>query len=141
MGQLLYDKLNSFGRLDLSTAGTPLTFPDILDLDGAEVSRMTVDLKRAGAAPAVSGAPTAAGVTVSVEGSNDAAFAAKEVIGQRAVSLADLRDLTEGKGRVAISTNRYRYIRVSVAKTFTGGTTPAFTAGQFEALVNSYLGK
>jgi hypothetical protein len=136
MPQFLYDQLNSFGKLDLSGAGT--VFPDALNLDGADISRMTVDLKVAGAVPAVSGAPTAAGLTVSVEGSLDAGFAAKEVIGQR---LIPLDALAAGKGSVAVSPNRYKYVRVAISKTFTGGTSPAFTAGQIEALVNSYEGK
>jgi hypothetical protein len=136
MGQFLYDKLNSFGQLNLATSA--LVFPDVLDLDGADVSRMTVDVKLAGAVPAVSGAPTAAGITVSVQGSNTEAFSASEVIGQRAVPLADL---AAGKGSVAISPNRYRYVRVAITKNFTGGTSPAFSAGLVEAFVNSYLGK
>jgi hypothetical protein len=135
MPQFIYDKLNSFGQLDLSGSGT--AFPDVLDLGGADISRMTVDIKIAGAAPAVSGAPTAAGLTVSVEGSNDAAFASKEAVGQRLIPLAVL---AAGEGSVAVSPNRYRYVRVSVAKTFTGGTSPAFSAGLVEAFVNSYLG-
>jgi hypothetical protein len=136
MPQFLYDQLNSMGKLDLSVTGT--VFPDVLNLDGADISRMTVDLKIAGAVPAVSGAPTAAGLTVSVEGSLDAGFAAKEVIGQR---LVPLDALAAGKGSVAVSPNRYQYVRVVIAKTFTGGTSPAFSEGIIEALVNSYEGK
>ena len=136
MGQFLYDQLNSFGKLDLS--GSVLTFPDMLNLDGASIGRMTVDIKIAGAEPAVSGEPTAAGITVSVQGSNDSAFAANEEIGRRLVPLAVL---TAGEGSVAVSPGRYRYVRVVIAKTFTGGTSPAFTAGLIEALVNSYGGK
>jgi hypothetical protein len=132
----LYDKLNSFGRLDLSGSGTQ--FPDSLDLGEADISRMTVDIKVAGALPAVSGSPTAAALTVSVQGSNDAAFGTTEVIGQRAVPLDAL---AAGKGSVAISPNRYRYVRVTAAKSFTGGTSPAFSSGLVEAFVNSYLGK
>lgn len=136
MGQFLYDKLNSFGQLDLSGAGT--SFPDVLDLEGAEISRMTVDIKIAGAVPAVSGSPTAASVTVSVQGSLDAAFTSSEVIGQRVIPLDVLAD---GKGSVAVSPNRYRYVRVGITKSFTGGSSPAFSAGLVEALVNSYMGK
>jgi hypothetical protein len=136
MPQFLYDRLNSFGQLDLSGAGTE--FPDVLNLDGADISRMTVDIKIAGAEPAVSGAPTAAGITVSVQGSNDSTFTANETIAQR---LIPLDVLSAGKGSIAVSPNRYRYVRVAVAKTFSGGTTPAFTAGLIEALVNSYEGK
>jgi hypothetical protein len=136
MGQFIYDKLNSFGKLDLSTAAA--AFPDVLDLNGADISRMTVDVKLAGAVPAVSGAPTAASITVSVEGSNDAAFASKEVVGQRVLPLAVLK---AGEGSVAVSPNTYRYVRVGITKSFTGGTTPAFSAGLIEAFVNSYLGK
>jgi hypothetical protein len=135
MGQFIYDKLNSFGKLDLSGSGT--AFPDTMDLGDADISRMTVDVKIAGAVPAVSGAPTAAGLTVSVQGSNDA-FTTNEVIGSRLIPLDVLK---AGKGSVAVSPNRYRYIRVMVAKTFTGGTSPAFSAGLIEAFVNSYLGK
>ena len=136
MGQFLYDKLNSFGQIDLS--GGVLTFPDVLNLDGADISRMTVDIKLAGAEPAVSGAPTSAGITVSVEGSDSDSFSTKEVIGQRLIPLAAL---SAGTGSVAVRPNRYQYVRVSFTKTFTGGTTPAFTAGRIEALVNSYEGK
>jgi hypothetical protein len=138
MPQFLYDQLNSFGVIDLSTSGATLTFPDVLNLDGAEIGRMTVDVKIAGALPAVSGAPTAVAVTLAVTGSNDSTFTANEVIAQRDVPLATL---SAGKGSVAVSPNRYRYIRVAVTKKFTGGTSPAFTAGQIEALVNSYEGK
>jgi hypothetical protein len=134
--QFIYDKFNSFGQIDLS--GAVLTFPNVLDLEDADLSRMTVDVKIAGALPAVSGAPAAAGITVSVQGSNDSAFAANEVLGQRLIPLAALK---EGKGSVAVGPNRYRYVRVVFTKTFTGGTTPSFTAGQIEAFVNSYLGK
>jgi hypothetical protein len=136
MPQFIYDRLNSFGRLDLSGSGT--AFPDVLNLDGADISRMTVDVKIAGAVPAVSGGPAAAGITVSVQGSDDPAFTANEVLGQRYIPLDAL---SAGKGSVAVSPNRYRYVRVAVAKTFSGGTTPAFTAGLVEALVNSYEGK
>jgi hypothetical protein len=136
MGQFLYDQLNSFGQLDLAGAGT--LFPDVLNLDVADIGRMTVDLKIAGAEPAVSGAPTAAGITVSVQGSNDSTFTANEVIGQR---LIPLDVLAAGKGSVAVSPGRYQYVRVAVSKTFTGGSSPAFTAGLIEALVNSYEGK
>ena len=140
MPQLLYDQLNSFGKLDLS--GSALAFPDTLNLDGANIGRMTVDIKIAGAKPAVGGtaAPTAAGVTVSVEGSNDSAFAAKEEIGRRAVPLFP-DAAADGNERVAVSPSRYKYVRVAIAKTFTGGTAPVFTAGLIEALVNSYEGK
>jgi hypothetical protein len=138
MGQFLYDKLNSFGQLDITGLGTGTPFPDVLNLDGADVSRMTVDIKIAGAAPAVSGAPTAAGVTVSVQGSNDPAFSASEVIGQRLI-LLDV--LSAGEGSVAVSPSRYKYVRVVAAKYFSGGTTPAFSAGLIEAFVNSYQGK
>jgi hypothetical protein len=99
---------------------------------------MTVDIKIAGAVPAVSGAPTSSALTVSVQGSDDPAFGSFEVVGQRAIPL-DL--LAAGKGSVAVSPNGYRYIRVGAAKTFTGGTAPAFSAGTVEAFVNSYLGK
>jgi hypothetical protein len=136
MPQFLYDQLNSFGQINLS--GGVLIFPDTLNLDGANIGRMTVDIKIAGVKAAVSGAPTAAGLTVSIQGSNDSAFAANEVIGQRLVPLAVLN---AGEGSVAVSPNRYKYVRVVIAKTFTGGTTPAFSAGQIEALVNSYEGK
>jgi hypothetical protein len=132
----MYDRLNSFGQLDLSGGGT--AFPDVLDLGGADISRMTADIKIAGALPAVSGAPTTAGLTVTVEASDDPAFGAAEAVGQRYIPL-DV--LSAGKGSVAISPNRRRYVRVKAAKTFTGGTTPAFTAGLVEAFVNSYMGK
>jgi hypothetical protein len=136
MPQLTYDKLNSFGVLDLS--GSVLIFPNVIDLAGADISRKTVDIKIAGAVPAVSGAPTAAGITVNVQGSDSSAFSTSEVIGQRAIPLATLAD---GKGSVAVSPNKYRYVRVSIVKNFTGGTSPAFSAGMIEALVNSYEGK
>ncbi|MDR2662711.1 MAG: hypothetical protein LBC31_06910 [Treponema sp.] len=136
MPQFIYDKLNSFGQLDLSGSGT--AFPDTMDLGDADISRMTVDIKIVGAVPAVSGAPTAANLTVSVQGSNDSAFSATEVLGQRIIPLAVL---AAGEGRVAVSPNRYRYVRVTVAKTFTGGTSPAFSAGLIEAFINTYLGK
>jgi hypothetical protein len=136
MGQFLYDKLNSFGQLDLS--GSETAFPDILDLDGADINRMTVDIKIAGAVPAVSGAPTAAALTVSVQGSDDPAFGSFEVVGQRAIPLDAL---AEGKGSVAVSPNEYRYIRVGAVASFSGGTSPKFGAGMVEAFVNSYLGK
>jgi hypothetical protein len=138
MGQFVYDRLNSFGQLDITGLGTGTPFPDTLNLDGADISRMTVDFKIAGAAPAVSGGPAAAGITVSVQGSLDSTFAANEVIGQRTI-LLDV--LSAGKGSVAVSPNRYKYVRVVAAKYFTGGTTPAFTAGKLEALVNSCGGK
>jgi hypothetical protein len=109
-----------------------------MDLGDADISRMTVDVKIAGALPAVSGAPTAAFLTVSVVGSIDAAFAATEVIGSRVIPLATLK---AGEGSVAVGPNRYRYLKVTAAKSFTGGTSPAFSAGLVEAFVNSYLGK
>jgi hypothetical protein len=99
---------------------------------------MTVDVKIAGAVPAVSGAPTSATLTVSVQGSDDEAFTVNETVGQRAIPL-DV--LAAGQGSVAVSPNKYRYVRVAAAKSFTGGTTPAFSAGLVEALVNSYEGK
>jgi hypothetical protein len=136
MGQFVYDQLNSFGTLDLSGAGA--AFPDTLDLDGADISRMTADIKIAGALPAVSGAPAAAALTVTVEGSDAPAFGSFEVVGRRDIPLDAL---AAGKGSVAVSPNGCRYIRVRIAKTFTGGTSPAFSAGVVEAFVNSYLGK
>jgi hypothetical protein len=125
MGQFIYDKFNSFGRIDLS--GSDAQFPDVLNLGGAEIGRMTVDIKIAGAAPAGGTA-----VAVSVQGSDDEAFTTSEVIGRRAIPLADLE---AGRGEVAVNPNDYKYVRVAVAKTGT------FTAGVLEALVNSYQGK
>jgi hypothetical protein len=136
MPQFIYDNFYSFGGLVLAGAGT--AFPDTIDLEDADISRMTVDIKIVGAVPAVSGAPTAANLTVSVQGSADAAFTANEVIGQRVIPLAVL---AAGKGSVAVSPNRYRFLRVVVTKTFSGGTSPAFSAGLIEAFINSYLGK
>jgi hypothetical protein len=137
MGQFLYDRLNSFGQVDLSVSGDP-AFPDTLDLAGAGIGRMTVDIKVAGAAPAVSGAPAAAGITVTVEGSDDPGFTSSEAVCSRAIPLAVL---AAGKGSVAVSPNRLRYFRAKIKKYFTGGTSPAFTSGLIEALVNSYEGK
>jgi hypothetical protein len=125
MPQFLYDQLNSFGQIDLSAAVT--VFPDSLDLAGADIGRMTVDVKIAGAAPA-----GGTSLTLAVQGSNDSTFTANEVIGQRVIPLAAL---AAGKGSVAVSPNRYRYVRVTITKTGT------FTAGLIEALVNSYEGK
>jgi hypothetical protein len=125
MGQFLYDKLNSFGTLDLSGSGT--AFPNVLNLGDARIGRMTVDLKLAGAAPA-----GGTSLTVTVQGSAVEAFTASEVIGTRVIPLTDL---AAGKGRVAVNPNGYPYVRVTVTKTGT------FTAGAIEALVNSYEGK
>jgi hypothetical protein len=99
---------------------------------------MTVDIRIAGSVPAVSGAPTAARLTVTVEGSDDAAFSSKEAVGQRVIPL-DV--LAAGEGSVAVSPNRYRYLRAGAVKSFSGGTSPAFSAGLVEAFVNTYLGK
>jgi hypothetical protein len=124
MPQFIYDKLNSFGKADLASAAA---FPDVIDLAGSGVDRMTVDLKMAGAAAAGGTA-----VTLTVAGSDDPAFGTSQVLGSRAFTL---KEINGGTGRVAINPNRYRYLKVTFAKTGT------FTAGTVEALVNSYLGK
>jgi hypothetical protein len=125
MGQFLYDKLNSFGQADLS--GGDVAFPDTLNLDGADIGRMTVDIKVAGDAPA-------GGTSLEAEvlGSDDPVFGSNEVIGQRSIPLADLAG---GKGKIAINPNRYQYVKVTFTKTGT------FSAGLVEAFVNSYQGK
>jgi hypothetical protein len=125
MPQFILDKLNSFGQVNLSGAGT--AFPDTLNLDGAEIGRMTVDIKVAGATPA-----GGTGITATVQGSNDEAFGTSTVLGQRVITLADL---TTGKGKIAISPSRFQYVRVTLTKSGT------FTAGLVEAYVNSYEGK
>jgi hypothetical protein len=124
MPQFTYDRLNSFGKATLSS---DTAFPDIIDLAGSDVSRMTVDLKMAGTAAA-----GGTSVTLSVLGSNDSSFTTSETLGTKTVALADIN---KGTGRVAISPNRYRYLKVTFTKSGT------FTAGAVEALLNSYLGK
>jgi hypothetical protein len=123
--QFIYDKLNSFGQVDLS--GSDTEFPETLDLEDADISRMTVDIKTAGTVAA-----GGTGITVSVAGSNDSAFGTSETLGSRTVALADIN---KGTAKIAVSPNRYRYVKVTITKSGT------FTAGVVEAFVNSYLGK
>jgi len=125
MVQLIYDKLNSFGQADLS--GADVEFPDTIDLVDAQVDRMTVDIK-------IVDAPAAGGTSVAgdVVGSDDSAFCRSETLGIRSISLADLN---AGRGSIAISPNRYRYLKVTFTKSGT------FTVGMVEAIINSYLGK
>jgi hypothetical protein len=125
MPQFILDKLNSFGQVDLSGAG--VLFPNVLNLDGADVGRMTVDIKVVGATPA-----GGTGITATVQGSDDVAFGTSTVLGQRVITLADL---TTGKGKIAINPSRFQYVRVTFTKSGT------FTAGLVEAYVNSYEGK
>jgi hypothetical protein len=124
MPQFIYDKLNSFGQADLTSAAA---FPDTIDLEDADISRMTVDLKLAGAAAA-----GGTSITVSVVGAADAAFTAPETVGSRTIALDDIN---KGVGKIAVNPNRYRFVKVTFTKTGT------FTAGVVEAFINSYLGK
>jgi hypothetical protein len=124
MAQFIYDKLNSFGKADLASASA---FPNIIDLAGSDISRMTVDLKMAGTAAA-----GGTSVTLSLLGSNDSAFATSETLGTKTVTLADIN---KGAGKAAVNPNGYRYVKVTFSKSGT------FTAGVVEALVNPYLGK
>jgi hypothetical protein len=124
MPQFIYDRLNSFGKANLAS---DTAFPDVIDLAGSDVSRMTVDLKTAGTAAA-----GGTGVTVSVIGADDSAFTSPKTLGTAVVSLADIN---KGTGRAAINPNNCRYVKVTFTKTGT------FTAGTVEALLNSYMGK
>jgi hypothetical protein len=124
MPQFIYDQLNSFGKADLASDAA---FPNTIDLEDADISRMTVDLKLAGEAAA-----GGTGITVSVAGASDAGFTTPETLGTRTITLDDIN---KGAGKIAVSPNRYRFVKVTFTKTGT------FTAGVVEAFVNSYLGK
>ncbi|MDR1507818.1 MAG: hypothetical protein LBI67_12020 [Treponema sp.] len=76
--QFIYDQLNSLGK---ATLASDSAFPNVIDLEDADISRMTVDVKRSGAAAA-----GGTGITVSVAGSNDSAFGTSETLGSRTIA-------------------------------------------------------
>jgi hypothetical protein len=123
MANFTYDRMNDFGYM----AG-PLAdgaFPNIINLAGAKVDRMTVDVlvdkNVAGGTSAkiiVQGCATEGGTYAS--------------IAERTFTLAELK---KGICVVAIPPNSYQYLKVSLDATGT------FTAGGARAIINSYYGK
>jgi hypothetical protein len=119
MPQFLYDKLNSFGTL--AAAGT---FPNTINLGETGVERMSVDLKTP------EGALTATHtITLTVQGADVEAGPYKTIVTGEALTGAKLK--LEGYG-LPIPKNPYKFLRASVAGTFTKTV---------EAVINSYLGK
>jgi hypothetical protein len=118
MQEFIYDALNSFGSL--TAAGD---FPNIISLEDAKVDRMTVDLKTPDGAIV-----SAAGVTLTIKGS------ATETGTYTAITTGAAAlptDVEKGYG-LPIPQNEYKFLKASVAGTFTGTV---------EAIINSYIGK
>jgi len=116
--QLLYDRLNSFGKL--TAAGD---FPDTIGLGEASVERMTVDLK----IPTGTFASTA-GITLTIKGSDTESGTYSTIVASGTVTAAQI---TAGYG-LPLPKTGYKFIKVAVAGAFTG---------TLEALINSYMGK
>jgi len=133
MANLNYDAELSFGKLDPLASGQ---FPDILNLgrkagsndhypgkDSTNADRMTVDVCCDSSAGGTS-------LAVTVQGSADGSTGWTDV-GKNTFALDDIK---AGPCRTAVSPNKFRYLRVSVAAagTFTGSA---------EAFLNTYTGK
>jgi hypothetical protein len=126
MKQFLYDKLNSFGQVDLASPGN---FPDSIDLgEGGGLGLRTVDIRCVGDALPAGGTD----IEAAVEGADDDAFSSPETLGQRTITL---EQILAGKGDVAVAPSGHRYLRVTLSA---GGT---FTAGTVEAFVNPGFSK
>jgi hypothetical protein len=118
MGQFIYDAKNDFGRLTAAGA-----FPNIINLADAKANRMAVDLKTPLGALA-----SAAGVTLSVAGSDTESGTYTTIVTGAAVLPAGVE---KGYG-LPIPKNDYKYLKASIAGTFTGTV---------QAIINPYLGK
>jgi hypothetical protein len=116
---LIYDKNLYFGKLDAVAAGA---FPNVLDLGETNADRMTADVL-------FNVSAAAAANTVTVEGSDTEDFAAAAVVGSRTFSVDEV---VAGTCPVAISPNKFRYLRVKVS---------ADATGTAEAFLNTYIGK
>jgi hypothetical protein len=134
MANLIFDAALSFGTKAAMATGQ---FPDIINLGlvpgsgdyypdrtSTDADRMTVDVSCDGPAGGTS-------VVIAVEGSADGS-SGWTVVGSRPFTLAELK---AGICRVAISPNKFQYLRVSFTATGT------FTAGTARAYLNTYAGK
>ena len=117
MIQFLYDKLNSFGKLD--AAGD---FPNTINLGEASVERMAVDIKLPGGE--FSGGP----LTVTVKGSDSEGGTYNTVVQSGPVTAAVIN---KGYG-LPVPKTGHKFIKAAISGTFTGSV---------EAIINSYLGK
>jgi hypothetical protein len=124
MGNVSYDESLSFGTLSL--VGSVVEFPDIINLGKTDADRKTVDI--------FLGADPAGGtvVAVTVQGNVTNASTGWVAVGINTFAVADLK---AGKCAVAVSPNKYQFLKVTVAKTGT------FTAGSLGAQLNTYTGK
>jgi len=114
----LYDAMNDFGNRE----GTGV-FPNTINMGDASAERMTVDLKLP------SGPITGGPVTLSVTGSNTEGGTYATIVTGGAVTAADL----SGEGySLPIPKTKFKFLRVSIAGTFTGTV---------QAIINSYIGK
>jgi len=120
MGNFLYDKLNSFGKL--TAAGD---FPDTINLGEASIERMTVDLKLP--TGEFSGGP----VTVTVKGCDTAGGTYVNIVQSGPVSAAMI---DAGYG-LPVPKTSFKFIKVAVSV-----TSPATFTGTLEAIINSYVG-
>lgn len=133
MSGLIYDAKLSFGKLSPVATGE---FPNVLNLgkvpgssdhypgkESTNVDRMTVDV-------CIKDPTGGTGLTVTVQGSEDGSSGWIEV----GKNIFFLDEMQAGPCQVAISPNKFQYLRVNVAATGT------FT-GAAEAFINTYTGK
>jgi len=121
--QFIYDALNDFGKVTSDgSSATAKAFPNIINMGDASIERMTVDLKMP------DGAITGT-VTLAVTGCATESGTYVAIVTGGAVTAASL--IRDGY-RLPVPKTEYKYLKVTVAGTFTGTV---------QALINSYLGK
>jgi hypothetical protein len=114
-----YDSTFDLGAL--TAAGD---FPNIIDLGKTNANHFAVDIF---APTAVVGGP----FTITISG-GDTSSAQTNVVGSKAFTAEELNG--QELCQVAISPNKYRYLKVSAAAT-------TWTAGKITAILNTYIGK
>ncbi|MDR2184992.1 MAG: hypothetical protein LBO80_04915 [Treponema sp.] len=119
MANVGYDSTFDFG--ELSAAGD---FPNILNLGKTNADHFAVDVF---APVPVAGGP----ITITISGGNTET-SQTNIVGSKAFTAAELNGAE--LCQVAISPNKYQYLKVSAAAA-------SWTAGTLSAILNTYIGK
>lgn len=138
------DELLRFGKSGtLSTS--EVAFGDSAHTDGILINTGDTDLEgmnvyiKVNTAPTASGSPTAIAVNFMLKGSSDNGSTWTEICSKSLASTA----LTAGaafKLPIPAGYADKPLLKLSCQGSLTSGTTPAFTAGEFEAWIDSFAG-
>jgi hypothetical protein len=124
MANVGYDSTFDLGALTASG-----DFPNVINLGKTNANHFAVDVF---APVTVAGGP----ITITVSG-GDTEAAQTNVVGSKAFTAAELNG-TE-LCQVAISPNKYQYLKVSAAAATSGNG--QWTAGKIAAILSTYIGK